>query len=752
VTSRRISVVVNTCDRAESLRVTLRALEQLDHEAFEVVVVNGPSTDHTADVLDEFEGRIKVGSCPDRNLSMSRNIGIALAAGDIVAFIDDDAYPDPAWLNRLEEGYDSDEVAATGGPVYDHTGAAFQARYTTVDRFGQAEFDLAVNPTPYLNSPGSLTFTHLIGTNASFRRDRLVAIGGFDEEFEYYLDETDVSARIADQGWLIRALDDGYVYHKFLPSHVRSSGRAARNRYAILKNACYFALKHGMSWGSFADVCERMSRFLDRQRGEYRWAVDRGLLTEDDWEQFEADIPRAFDAALAHHLRGPLMPDAEWLASPPGFRAFPALRPSGRRLHLAFLSQEWPPMQLNGIARFILTLSQGLAREGHIVHVVTRGEDHDRVDLEDGVWVHRTAVRRHRVPAGVRAPQHIWDYSASMRDELLRIHGQRPLDAVQAPNWDSEGIATLLEGTLRTVVWLHTPLRTARAIGGLTGPSDDLDAMENLEAESYRRAAGILACGRTIIEEIESRYGVTLDEARLGFAPHGISDIDGREPVERTDGVEVLFVGRLEARKGIDTLLACIPSLVAEFPDVRFTIVGNDNLPSPTGETFRHAFEQSINGRWFGDRVRFTGAVDDDTLLEHYASCDVFVAPSRFESFGLILIEAMRFAKPVVAARVGGMAEVVQDGVNGFLVPAGDVEALRLAIARLVASRDLRQQMGSRSRELYEERYTVERMVEKISDYYGRLASQRPDPLHAPAGFETTAASGIKTRSAGRAR
>ena len=78
-----------------------------------------------------------------------------------------------------------------------------------------------MSPTPFLAAPGSREFTYTIGTNSSFRRNILVALGGFDEEFEYYLDETDLCCRITDAGYIVSALDSGFVYHKFLPSQIR---------------------------------------------------------------------------------------------------------------------------------------------------------------------------------------------------------------------------------------------------------------------------------------------------------------------------------------------------------------------------------------------------------------------------------------------------------------------------------------------------------------------------------------------------
>src|SRR5919204_2715745 len=94
----RVSVIVNTYNRAASLHQTLQALPRQNYSNFEVIVVNGPSTDNTKDVLSAHGSDIRVGACIQRNLSISRNVGIEMARGDFVAFIDDDAVPDENWL------------------------------------------------------------------------------------------------------------------------------------------------------------------------------------------------------------------------------------------------------------------------------------------------------------------------------------------------------------------------------------------------------------------------------------------------------------------------------------------------------------------------------------------------------------------------------------------------------------------------------------------------------------------------------
>jgi hypothetical protein len=98
---KKISVVINTYNRCKDLEQLLESLYYLEYKNFEVIVVNGPSTDNTNVVLEKYKNDIKIETTDKINLSVSRNIGIAMSAGDYVAFIDDDAIPDRLWLNKL---------------------------------------------------------------------------------------------------------------------------------------------------------------------------------------------------------------------------------------------------------------------------------------------------------------------------------------------------------------------------------------------------------------------------------------------------------------------------------------------------------------------------------------------------------------------------------------------------------------------------------------------------------------------------
>ena len=267
MTPKSISVIINTYNRRQSLAITLRSLAWLDYPHFEVIVVNGPSADDTEDFLNAFSGNMKVGSCENRNLSESRNVGVQMASGEIVAFIDDDrVIPIPAGSMQLTTRTICQKL---GQPVVrwlDIRAMTSRAWYSLADRYGDAwtDFPPAINPTLYLAAPQSQHLIYTIGTNSSFRRDLLVALGGFDEEFEYYLEETDMCCRITDTGYVVRALDAGFVHHKFLPSEIREDNKVVKDWYQVLKSKFYFGMKHGLPSGSFAEFCERQAQFVDR--------------------------------------------------------------------------------------------------------------------------------------------------------------------------------------------------------------------------------------------------------------------------------------------------------------------------------------------------------------------------------------------------------------------------------------------------------------------------------------------------------
>lgn len=725
----RVSIVINTLNRGELLQNALNGLRCLKYDGeFEVIVVNGPSTDNSQEVIASWSSSIRSGTCGVANLSVSRNIGISMSRGDIVAFLDDDAIPEPEWLTHLTKPYSDPSVGGVGGFVYDHTGYEFQYRYCTVDRFGNADLSIQ-GPTPHLCFPKSFKFPHLLGCNCSFRRSALMEVGGFDEEYEYFLDETDVCVRLIDAGYLITQLPNAFVHHKYAPSNIRGENKVARYRYPIIKNKIYFMLKHAMEFHTLDRLIGEQQAFIEMQRNEVKWCREQMLMLEADEQQFELDLARAIEVGLKRGLEGP-RPEAMLTSEKRKdycgeFLAFQSFCSADRKT-IVIVSRDFPPSHGGGVATFSKDLAEALAIRGNLVHVVTHSHDINRVDFENGVWIHRVLVtEKERVgwAGDRRVPQHVWNWSATALDETRRIAEHRAIDVVEAPIWDCEGAAFLaaqewpLVTSLQTT--LHFWLQTHRERLG-DGPwmEEFGKPMLDLEKVLMERSHAIRSISRAIASEIEKAYDFSFDSSRLFVSPLGLSDGRRDAPQRRKDGLQILFVGRLELRKGIDVLLEAMPAVLERFPGARLRIIGDNSLLDSSGVTFMEQFISTYADATWLPRVSFEGKVDQQSLVEAYRTCDIFVAPSRFESFGLIYLEAMREGKPVIGCSVGGVPEVVSQGDSGLLVEPGDVAQLTAAILALCTDTERRLKMGAAGRELFEKRFTAKRMAEESELLY----------------------------------
>ena len=282
------SVVINTFNRRSTLEDTLVSLGRQRYKNFEVIVVNGPSTDGTNEFLAQQTG-VRVLNTELRNLSVSRNLGIEAARGDIVAFIDDDAVADALWLEDLAEAYSTQEIGGAGGLVYDWTGTELQYKFSACFRDGRTDFSIRP-PFDALLKPGCNPFLYLQGTNCSFRREALHAVGGFNEQIEYFHDETDVCLRVIDQGYRLASLDRAIVYHRYAKSHMRSEHRVVFDPYLSVKNQHIFALQNGSGIYSKEDLDKSLSNYLEGVHNRGRWAFKNDHLSVEELAHFDKRI------------------------------------------------------------------------------------------------------------------------------------------------------------------------------------------------------------------------------------------------------------------------------------------------------------------------------------------------------------------------------------------------------------------------------------------------------------------------------
>lgn len=317
----RISVVVVSLGRPEELRRCLIGVAQLDYGPFEIVVVSDAEGLEVTARLP-FAAAIKRKEVSEPNISRARNLGAACAGGEILAFIDDDAVPEPTWLRSLAGPFAGAADAAVGY-VRGRNGIGFQSRADAISPMGVTVPTSAPPAAAVPICPDGFV-PKLIGTNMAIRRDVLRRLGGFDESFRFYLEDSDLSLRLAAAGSAVTAVPAAEVHHSFAASPRRAANRAPRDLTDIGRSLALFLRKH-------AEVQDRTSASAvareEERRRLLRHMVD-GTLEPGDVSRILSTFDAGFDEGLAARHSEPLD-----IGAPPRFdRLTDEFRSHGHRV------------------------------------------------------------------------------------------------------------------------------------------------------------------------------------------------------------------------------------------------------------------------------------------------------------------------------------------------------------------------------------------------------------------------------------
>ena len=235
--SPSVSLIIVSRDRPDGLRKTLTSLRFQTYANFEVIVVSNA-------LPDIAHGDFKFVAFDKPNISAARNLGLAQAAGDIVAFCDDDAVPEPQWLERLVTGFVTSEVGIAGGFVRGRNGISFQWKGVSTDLNGD-DTPITTNKDVSVHAPIPQRFVRPVGTNCAFRADAIQQVGGFDPSFAFFLDETELCLRLARAGWATAIVPLAEVQHGYAASAGRKANRVPIDLFQIGVSKSVFVAAYG---------------------------------------------------------------------------------------------------------------------------------------------------------------------------------------------------------------------------------------------------------------------------------------------------------------------------------------------------------------------------------------------------------------------------------------------------------------------------------------------------------------------------
>lgn len=233
-----VSLVIVSYKRPDHLDLCLKSLCNQTYENFEIIVVADAVPPSFADI-------VKFIPFDTPNISIARNLGISASAGDIIAFCDDDAIPDPPWLERLVAPFSDADVGSVGGFTRGRNGISRQWGAMRFDLSGQdIPFEMDETAPYQIFEADTETPVKLIGTNMAFRKKALLAINGFDQAFRFYLEDADVKLRLDKLGWKSAIIPNAEVHHSFAASDRRTAQRVPTDLFEIGASHAYFCKKH----------------------------------------------------------------------------------------------------------------------------------------------------------------------------------------------------------------------------------------------------------------------------------------------------------------------------------------------------------------------------------------------------------------------------------------------------------------------------------------------------------------------------
>jgi D-inositol-3-phosphate glycosyltransferase len=416
-------------------------------------------------------------------------------------------------------------------------------------------------------------------------------------------------------------------------------------------------------------------------------------------------------------------------------------------MNIAMLSYHTCPLatlggkDTGGMNVYVRDLTRDLGRLGVHVDVFTRSQDeHVPHVLHDLGFGNRVV----HIPAGPELPlpkkdltAHLPQFVNGIKD--FSLEKGIKYDLIHSHYWLSGLAAETLqiEWDIPFVHMFHTLGEMKNRIARSPEESEGAYRLDG-ERNVLARADRIIAA--TMAEKAQLEWLYKADAKKISIIPPGV-DTSHFYPIPADEAKlfiglpqnerMILFVGRIEPLKGVDTVIHAMSQLrlsdVSESHPVHLAIIGGDPNADPdqmNAEMLR--LQQLCHDLCMDRMVIFLGKRGQDTLPYYYSAAEALVMPSHYESFGLVALEAMACGTPVIASQVGGLAFLVQDGATGYSIPDQDPEALALALKKLLGDSVARDAMGRRAAE-YAREYSWPVITSQIVKVYEEIV--KGDPL-----------------------
>lgn len=402
--------------------------------------------------------------------------------------------------------------------------------------------------------------------------------------------------------------------------------------------------------------------------------------------------------------------------------------------------------ETGGMNVYVRDLSRELGRRGLHVDIFTR----DQNPAIPQVRELDAGVRVIHLPAGPRAPYNknlVFDHLPEFTDNLLAFAESESVqyDLVHSHYWLSGWVAYELKKRWGTpfIHMFHTLGHMKNAVAASPAERESQRRMD-VETQIMGWANRLVAANPLEKAQMAWLYGA--EPGRVQVIPAGVDTnlfypipLDAARKKLNIPGDRrlLLFVGRIEPLKGIETLFRAIAILAQQTPclcdDICVSVIGGEGENTEATRSMEEERLRKLREELGLEKlVTFLGSKAQDTLPYYYSAAYAVIVPSYYESFGMVAVEAMACSTPVIASKAGGLMYTIQDGITGFLFPANSPEALAEKLCLLLDEPEVRDAMGTNAHQ-WAQRFSWPTVADEIVALYGEVLTEKASGLRATA-------------------
>ena len=379
-------------------------------------------------------------------------------------------------------------------------------------------------------------------------------------------------------------------------------------------------------------------------------------------------------------------------------------------MKVGFITSEYPHPKVShaaGIATSIKNLAVTLVKKGVEVTVFVYHQKENAVVIENGVEIHLIAKKSYKWFTWYK-------YRMLIQNYVNTVVKEKNIDLLEAPDWT--GITALMRFTVPLVIRFH----------GSDAYFCKLDGRKQkyknfiFERKALKMATAFIA--PTTFAGVETQKIFNLDKNKIKTIHYGLQlEHFVNETPNTFNKNTILYIGTIIRKKGVLELAEIFNKVVEQQPEAQLILIGGDAPDIKTGSKSTYALVENSFSEQAKLQANYLGKIPYSEVKKHIKNAHVCTFPSFAETLGMVTIESMALQKPVVNTSIGWAQELIDDGINGYLVHPTKIDDYAERILNLLNNEDLCLEIGKAARQKVETTFNIEHNAEQNIAYYNSI-------------------------------